>query len=217
MHLEIGSKNPYLKTGFIHASNCITDLSSPGLRELINQTLGIIRSNEYIKGFDTARKLVRDMLRWGGFKPTGRNKPASEYIINNAVENRFPFILNAVDLNNLISLKYFLPVSTVDASVTSGDFILKEGSEGQDYIFNPSGQLIDLEGLITVFDRDIPIANPVKDSQKTKISKDTTDIAIFVYSSLLLYNEDQFSDIISIYCRLITKYLEGNINSLRIY
>ena len=33
---------------------------------------------------DDSRKLSRDLLRHGGYKPTGRGKPASEYLVRAA-------------------------------------------------------------------------------------------------------------------------------------
>src|SRR3712207_7695492 len=45
------------------------------------------------------------LLRNGGFRPSGRNKPASEYLAQAAREGRFPRINNLVDVNNLVSLR----------------------------------------------------------------------------------------------------------------
>src|SRR3954469_9999250 len=52
---------------------------------------------------------VRAMLRCGGFKAPGRNKPSSEYLAQAAREGRFPRINNLVDINNLLSLESGLP------------------------------------------------------------------------------------------------------------
>ena len=57
---------------------------------------------------------VRAMLRRGGFKPSGRNKPASEYLAQAAREGRFPRINNLVDVINLLSLESGLPISLLD-------------------------------------------------------------------------------------------------------
>src|SRR5262245_65981101 len=43
---------------------------------------------------------VRDMLRHGKYKPTGRGKPASEYILRADDENSLPRINNCVEINN---------------------------------------------------------------------------------------------------------------------
>ncbi len=217
MHLEIGSSNPYLQTAFIHAAGCRIDRSSSELVEFINKAADSARKESYSAACNNAKKAIRDMLRWGGFKPAGRNKPASEYIINNSITGNFPFILNAVDINNLISLLYYLPVSTIDASRTSGNFIIREGADQEGYIFNSSGQFIDIEGLITVYDNGVPTANCIKDSQRTKVSRNTDEIAVFLYSSKLLYNDQQLSGILDIYCSLLRDNLSCIIRTAELY
>ena len=44
---------------------------------------------------------------------------------------------------------------------------------GASYIFNASGQSMDLSGLLCLFDADGPCANPVKDAQRTKTGPET--------------------------------------------
>src|SRR5207245_5914812 len=45
---------------------------------------------------ETIREAVRSTLRLGGFKPAGRSKPASEYLIRAASDGRLPPINVAV-------------------------------------------------------------------------------------------------------------------------
>src|SRR5437870_5965210 len=63
---------------------------------------------------DAVREAVRALLRHGGFKPTGRSKPASEYLLNAARDGRLTPINLAVDVCNAVSLHSGLPVSVVD-------------------------------------------------------------------------------------------------------
>ena len=63
---------------------------------------------------ENVRAAVRDLLRRGGYKPTGRGKPASEYLAQAAAKGEFPRISNAVDALNLVSLDTGLPISLVD-------------------------------------------------------------------------------------------------------
>ena len=46
-------------------------------------------------------------------------------------------------------------------------------SAGERYVFNASGQEIELQGLLCLFDADGPCANAVRDSQRTKTHADT--------------------------------------------
>jgi len=50
---------------------------------------------------------------------------------------------------------------------------------GSNYVFNPTGQVIDIGGLICLFDATGPCGGPVKDSQRTKTS-DATINTLFV-------------------------------------
>ena len=58
------------------------------------------------------KKAVRDLLRHGGFKPSGRSKPCWEYMRGVARKGAFPRINPAVDATNAAALHGALPVST---------------------------------------------------------------------------------------------------------
>ena len=114
---------------------------------------------------------VRDLLRAGGFKPAGRSKPASEYLSNVAA---LPRINAAVDACNLVSLHSGLPISVVDLERARAPFRIGVASESSAYVFNASGQEIDLGGLLCLFDADGACANAVRDAQRTKTRDETT-------------------------------------------
>lgn len=121
-----------------------------------------------LRSDDSVRAAVRDLLRHGGFKPTGRSKPASEYLIRAASEGQLGSINLAVDACNVASLHSGLPISVVDLDLAREPLRVSLGSEGQRYVFNASGQEIDVAGLLCLFDVDGPCANAVKDAQHTK-------------------------------------------------
>ena len=63
---------------------------------------------------DDVKSKVRDMFRQGGYKPTGRGKPASEYL-RQAIEKETLSPINVpVDVCNVVSLHSGLPISVVD-------------------------------------------------------------------------------------------------------
>ena len=102
----------------------------------------------------TVKTGIRKMLKRGGFSPSGRNKPASEYLAQTAREGRFPAINNLVDINNLVSLEHGLPISMLDLDVAGEAIEIRYGRAGEKYVFNSMGQEIDLEGLICICLRD---------------------------------------------------------------
>ncbi len=126
---------------------------------------------------------VRGMLRVGGFKPAGRQKPASEYLAQVAREGRFPSINGPVDCNNLLSLETGLPISLLDADELGGSAIIRICGAGEAYVFNASGQEMDLSGLLCVCAADgTPLGNPVKDSMRGKLKDTTRRLAGFIYA-----------------------------------
>lgn len=122
---------------------------------------------------ETVRTAVRDLLRWGGYKPTGRGKPASEYLVRAAGEGSLGSINLAVDACNAVSLHSGLPVSVVDLELARPPFRIGVAPSGLSYVFNGSGQEIDLTGLLCLFDAAGPCANAVRDSQRTKTRPET--------------------------------------------
>ena len=125
------------------------------------------------------RQQVRNSLRPRGYKPTGRGKPASEYLVS-AFEKGFfsptDGINAAVDLCNLTSYHSGLPISVVDAELLSGELRIAWCPADTRYPFNPSGQLIDASGLVALCDDSGVSGTPVKDSQRTKTRPETTTL-----------------------------------------
>lgn len=119
------------------------------------------------------RAAVRDMLRHGGYKPTGRGKPASEYLVRAAEDGSLRSINLAVDACNAVSLHSGFPISVVDTARAQPPFRIAIAPDGSKYVFNPAGQEIDVSGLVCLFDAEGPCGNAVKDSQRTKTSEHT--------------------------------------------
>ena len=132
---------------------------------------------------DAVRTEIRNLLRHGGFKPAGRSKPASEYLVTAHNELRFPTINAAVDACNVASLWSGLPISLVDLDRVVGDLSVNICPAGTTYVFNPSGQVIDASGLVAVFDAEGPTGTPVKDAQRTKTHEGSRTTLSVVWGS----------------------------------
>jgi DNA/RNA-binding domain of Phe-tRNA-synthetase-like protein len=135
---------------------------------------------------DTVRSAIRDLLRHGGYKPTGRGKPASEYLVRAVGEGALSSINAAVDTCNVVSLHSGLPISVVDLSLAKPPFRVGLAAAGSSYVFNQGGQTIDLGGLLCLFDADGPCANAVKDAQRTKTTPQTTKTLSVLWGSTAL-------------------------------
>lgn len=130
---------------------------------------------------ESVRAAVRDLLRHGGYKPTGRGKPASEYLVRAAEEGALASINLAVDACNVVSLHSGFPISVVDIDRARPPFRIGIAAEGSSYVFNASGQEIDLGGLLCLFDANGPCANAVRDAQRTKTHAGTRDTLSVVW------------------------------------
>jgi DNA/RNA-binding domain of Phe-tRNA-synthetase-like protein len=72
-----------------------------------------------------------------------------------------------------------LPISLVDLDRVIGALSIAIAPAGTTYAFNPSGQIIDVSGLVCLFDREGPTGTPVKDAQRTK-THDGTRVALAI-------------------------------------
>lgn len=127
-----------------------------------------------IRKDENTKTLVRDVLRQTGYKPTGRGKPASEYLIKAVSEKRLGTINPCVDVLNIVSLHCGFPISVVDQDLVTDPITIKPAPPETSFVFNASGQEIRLDGLVCLYDATGPCANGVKDSQRTKTSATTT-------------------------------------------
>jgi len=132
------------------------------------------------------RASIRDMLRSRDFKPTGRSKPASEYLArasSEAGEDGLRSINPAVDACNAVSLHSGLPISVVDLDKLTPPLQIRVAGAGESYVFNPTGQVIALDGLLCLYDIHGPCANAIKDAQRTKTSDATQSTLTIIWSS----------------------------------
>jgi len=139
------------------------------------------------EGGESRRQAVRKLLRLGGFKPSGRNKPAHEYLLRTAQDDgQWPSILNVVDVLNVISLRSGLPISLVAPLRLGEPLSIRYGRPGESFVFNPSGQALDVSGLITVCQStkndSQPVGSPVKDSQFAKVTLQDSRALACIYA-----------------------------------
>lgn len=125
---------------------------------------------------DAVRNAIRAMLRHGGFKPSGRSKPASEYLLRARSDNTLSGINLAVDACNVVSLHSGIPISVVDLDRVKLPLHVGIAPPASKYVFNAAGQTIDLEGLLCLSDAEGPCANAVKDATDEDASWHHSDL-----------------------------------------
>ena len=177
MNLTVASHRTLALAAFVtELPSPLGALSAPSLVSLLrgDATAPVARS-------ETLRADVRDMLREGGYKPTGRGKPASAYLVQAAERGALGAINLVVDACNVVSLHSGLPISVVDLARCTLPLRV-DVAHGETYVFNAAGQTIDVDGLLCLFDAAGPCANAVKDSQRTKTSGETQQTLSLVWA-----------------------------------
>jgi DNA/RNA-binding domain of Phe-tRNA-synthetase-like protein len=88
-----------------------------------------------------------------------------------------------VDINNLVSLEFMLPMSLIDLDLAgTSSFVVRKGREDEAYVFNPSGQILALADLLLT-------ASLPGDSQATKVHAGSRRLAGIVYAPAELADE----------------------------
>lgn len=128
------------------------------------------------------RLAVRDLLRYGGHRPSGRGKPASEYLVRAVEEGTLGSINLAVDVCNVVSLHSGFPIGVADRELACPPYRIAVAGKGEAYVFNPAGQEIALTGLLCLYDAEGPCINPVRDSQRTKTRPETVETISVVWA-----------------------------------
>lgn len=160
----------------------LSDLPTPAaVAELLQPTAAAPFASS-----DDVRKVVRDLLRHGGYKPTGRGKPASEYLLGAAATGPLGSINLAVDACNAVSLHSGLPISVIDLDRAREPLSIAIAGADAAYVFNAGGQTIDVEGLVCLCDSEGPCANAVKDAQRTKTHAGTERTLSIVWGTKAL-------------------------------
>jgi len=190
-------KHPLLYTIVFH-----TVFSVPAAQFAYNEKLdGLLlgTSTPDISRSDLVVNVIRNMLRYGGYKPAGRGKPSSEYLYKLKESGLLPSVNPVVDIGNAVSCYSGIPLSVVDLKKLTGSCCIRLGDDNERYVFNQSGQVIECNGLIVLSDSEGPCANPVKDSMRTKTDAATLetitvlwgakDVAAVVEDTFLWYKE----------------------------
>lgn len=156
---------------------------------------------------DHVRKGIRSLLKAYGFHPSGRNRPASEYLAKDLLDRRgFKAINNVVDINNHVSLLSGLPISVLDLDKAGGSVGIRLGTAEEGYVFNTENQVLALRDLLVLTregQTSEPIGSPVKDSLATKIFPGCTRVFGAIYASRTLNPEDEVRRWLDLFATLL--------------
>jgi len=130
-----------------------------------------------IPGLQPARRLYRDL----GIDPT-RTRPSSEALLRRVLRDlALPRILNAVDVGNLLSLRFLLPIGLYDNGKIEGRVRLRRGEPGECFA-GIRKDTVHLEGRPALVDRAGPFGNPTSDSARTCVDGATRSLWMVVFA-----------------------------------
>ncbi len=188
VHNRVGRED--LALGLVRVEGVSSEPAPAALHEELDRLIAERSGRELHPDEEALRRGSRDMLRNGKYKPTGRGKPASEYLMREAGKDNFPRINGPVDANNLVSLHHCVPISLWDLDL-AGDpdqYEVRLGAEGESYVFNEAGQRLSLRDLVCgctlAGGESLALVTPIKDSLRTKLKPETHRVAGCVYYPL---------------------------------
>ena len=197
---------PRLRFGVVAAEGVRMDAQPEGFEAYLAGVIAA-RATPLPEVLETRRQAVRDALRHGAYKPTGRAKPAAEYLLRAAAEVTFPRVNSVVDVCNALSLDHLVPISLWDLDLAGADaFTVRRGHPGETYVFNHTGQEIALDDLLlgARAPDDAPLVTPVKDGLATKTTPATTRVAGLVYAPASAMSEATLAALLADFAAYLT-------------
>ncbi len=130
-----------------------------------------------IDGLQPARELYHRI----GVDPT-KLRPSSEALLRRVLRgDSLPQINSLVDINNLCSLEFLLPIGLHDLDRITGGVVLRRGAAGEGYDAIGKGWY-SVEGRLTAADDRGPCGSPTSDSQRTMITPATRRCLMIIYA-----------------------------------
>jgi hypothetical protein len=186
INMRIDGTLPDLALGLVEVFEAQIGPADEGLARDSAQAVARV-ARDGAAGGEARRSAVRGLLRNGVFRPSGRSKPAQEYLLRCALEEgQLPPVFNAVDALNRISLTAGLPITLLSLARVQPPLVARLGRAGEKYVFNRAGQELDTRDLIcicTTSPEDAePVGSPVKDSMRAKIDEQDRHMLACIYA-----------------------------------
>lgn len=132
-----------------------------------------------IEGLRAARHLYKAF----GIDPT-RTRPSSEALVRRVLRGQpLPRVFNAVDVGNLCSVRFLLPLGLYDAGKIRGNAVLRRGRAGEGYQGIRKDR-VNVDGRPTLADEEGPFGNPTSDSLRTCVDESTTSLWMVIFAPL---------------------------------
>jgi len=185
-----------LRLGLVAAAPVKIAPASPGLlqeMELRAEELAVRwagRKPAEIEALDPARRLYKSF----GIDPT-KTRPSSEALLRRLLRGKpLPRIMNAVDLCNLLSLEFMLPLGLYDSAKIDGHVTLRRGRAGESYTGIRKDE-VRLDGRPVLSDRQGAFGNPTSDSLRTAVDDATGELWMVIFAPRSVPKESVEADV----------------------
>jgi len=180
---KIQQKIPGLKLGLLKALNVEIRKKSKLVDEQYKQ-LDLFIKNKFAKNppsSDVVVSAVRRMYRRIGWEPT-QYRPSSESMIRRFLKDKGLYrIYNFVDLGNVASTKFHLPMGLYDIDKIHGGIIVDVGGDNETYQ-GISKELIHATGKMILRDDTGIFGNPTADSKRTCLGENTKNVLALFFT-----------------------------------
>jgi DNA/RNA-binding domain of Phe-tRNA-synthetase-like protein len=177
----IKEKIPELQLGIIEIQDFVVSKNSGNVHKAYHNLFSYIENKfaDNPPSSDQTVSAVRRMYRRIGWEPT-RYRPSSEAMIRRILKRKGLYsINNAVDLGNVASARFHLPMGLYDMNKINNRITVDVGKANESYK-GLSIDLIHAEGKLILRDEFGIFGNPTADSERTCIDTNTRNImAIF--------------------------------------
>ena len=174
---------PLLTVGRVAASPVVVGPASDPLNAEIDALCNALVARHAglqpseIEGLAAARGLYRAF----GIDPTS-TRPSSEALVRRVLQAKpFPSVNSAVDVCNLCSATFLLPIGLYDAAKIEGGVVLRRGTPGEAYP-GIRKETVHVAGRPVLADSRGPFGNPTSDSLRTSVDAATTSLWMVIFA-----------------------------------
>ena len=177
------TKIPGLKIGILKALGCDVSKKSEFVSQQFIDLESFIKDkfSDKAPSSDSIVSAVRRMYRRIGWEPT-QYRPSSEAMIRRFLKEKGLYrINNIVDLGNVASTRFHLPMGLYDLDKISGSISVDVGQKGEEYR-GISKEVIHATGKLVLRDKKGVFGNPTADSLRTSVQLGTKKVLALFFT-----------------------------------
>lgn len=166
---------PEFTIGIVQAEGLRVSEHDDGLRREIDARVSEIVRTLQVEAVPEIPQIaaLRKAYRTLGKDPT-RYRGSQEALIRRVLKGKGLYRINTVvDLNNLLSMECRHSIGMFDAAKIDGPVVIRAGRPGETY-YGIGRDLLNVEVLPLLTDKQGPFGSPTSDSERTKVTLETT-------------------------------------------